>query len=52
MTDEREMTLDEWCAKLPDFCAVNRELRALRQKESHPLAGFWRQVRFKIRHWR
>lgn len=27
---QREMTLDEWCAKLPSFHLVNRQLQELR----------------------
>lgn len=30
MSASREMTLDEWCAKLPDFHRVNKELRELK----------------------
>lgn len=30
MSDEREMTLDEWCKQLPSWHAVNKELFALR----------------------
>ncbi len=36
MDAEREMTLDEWCAKLPEFHAVNRQLRALKHCRNHP----------------
>jgi len=34
---QREMELHEWCAKLPDFHAVNRRLRVLEHCRSHPL---------------
>lgn len=30
MNTEREMTLSEWCGKLPEFSVVNRELAELR----------------------
>jgi hypothetical protein len=29
---EREMTLDEWCCRLPDGHKVNKELRELRER--------------------
>lgn len=32
MPTDREMTLDEWCARLPDFHLVNRELRDLKAR--------------------
>lgn len=34
MNAQREMTLEEWCAQLPDFHLVNRQLREL--KSTHP----------------
>jgi hypothetical protein len=51
MNEDREITLEEYCAKLPDFHAVNRELQSLRWKEKHPLREFWHQCQFKIRFW-
>lgn len=32
MTVKREMTLDEWCKKLPDIHLANRELKQLREQ--------------------
>ena len=32
MSESRELTLAEWCAKLPSFHLVNEELRELREQ--------------------
>ena len=32
MSESRELTLAEWCAKLPSFHIVNEELRELREQ--------------------
>lgn len=34
MPDEREMTLDEWCDRLPNHHLVNRQLAELKELES------------------
>lgn len=36
MNEEREMTIDEWCAKLPESHAVNQQLRVLTNCRNHP----------------
>lgn len=36
MTEQREMTLDEWCQRLPPFHAVNKELAELRARLAQP----------------
>ena len=35
MSESRELTLAEWCAKLPSFHLVNEELRELREQVAH-----------------
>ncbi len=39
MTAQREMTLDEWCAKLPDIHQVNVEYRALKAQQETDWEG-------------
>lgn len=40
----REMNLTEWCAKLPEDHAVNRELAALRWRDEHLLRAWWQRL--------
>lgn len=55
MTDDREMSIEEWCAKLPSFHAVNRDLRTLKHCRSHPIQwAVWDFLRcyLPFRRWR
>lgn len=37
MSAQREMNLEEWCGKLIESHAVNRQLRVLQHCREHPL---------------
>ena len=45
---QREMTLIEWCERLPEFHAVNRQLKVLSHCRENPLAWWWWDVRRKV----
>lgn len=47
--DEREMELEEWCAQLPSFHAVNRRLRHLLWVEEHPIQAWWQRQKRRLR---
>jgi len=38
MSVQREMTLDEWCSKLPESHLVNKELRQLKSRATESKA--------------
>ena len=39
MSTDREMTLDEWCARLPEHHLANRELSNLKQTNEKVIAS-------------
>jgi len=49
MCVQREMTLDEWCKKLPDFHLVNEQLKALKEQSNSDRATGY--VHKDMEHW-